>query len=301
MPGFGYGINYELRPVPPGDRGRPAARVSRRLARDRLALADPAPRRVVSHSRVRSDREGRRRRRRCEHAAGRTSSVLRRRAARPADRRLRRPHGERAAAVLRAGVRRVRHRHLQPGRLPPRLRAEARSRSASRRCSTRPSRPARARSCGSCRSTSSSRARCATSCRATSRRAATLRHVLGQGRDPAERHAPRARRRGARAAVRRRARAVASRRRSRSRSAASPTPTTRCCPRRSSAGPSRCSRASCRAICRSSSEINAHFLAEVEVRWPGNIDRAARALDHRGGPSASTCAWRTSRSSARTP
>ena len=77
----------------------------------------------------------------------------------------------------------------------------------------------------------------------------------------------------------------------------SATRTTRCCPRRSRSGRSRCSSASCRGTCRSSTRSTSASCARC--RSATRRRRAAAAhVAHRGGRARSRCAWRTSRSSA---
>ena len=81
---------------------------------------------------------------------------------------------------------------------------------------------------------------------------------------------------------------------------ASATRTTRCCPRRSSAGRWRCSSGCCRATCRSSTRSTSASCARCSTRWPGDAERLRAHVDHRGGAGASRCAWPTWRRSART-
>ena len=62
------------------------------------------------------------------------------------------------------------------------------------------------------------------------------------------------------------------------------TPTTRCCPRRWSAGRWRCSSACCRATCRSSTRSTSASCARCRRSWPGRRRPAGAHVDHRGGP-----------------
>ena len=81
-----------------------------------------------------------------------------------------------------------------------------------------------------------------------------------------------------------------------------PTPTTRCCPRRSRSGRCRCSARCCRATSRSSTRSTGASSTTVRARYPGRRGRWCAALSlidetRRAG----TCAWRTSPASAATP
>ncbi len=280
-------LRHQLRarPVPAGDRGRSAARVPRQLARPGLAVADHAPRRDPARARVRRGREARRRRRPRADALDPPADHARR-AARPADRLLRRAHRELAAALLGARLRRVRHRHLPPGRLPRAPSSRSSSPSASRRCSTRPSRRARARSCGSCRSTSSWRARCATSWRATSPPAATFDSfpdkVAIQLNDthPALAVAELVRllRRRPRAAVREGVRVRPADLRA--------TPITRSCPRRWSAGRKPLLQRVVPRHLQIIELINARLPGRGRGALAGRHREAAQPVDHRGGSPA---------------
>ena len=82
--------------------------------------------------------------------------------------------------------------------------------------------------------------------------------------------------------------------------ARSRTRTTRCCPRRSRSGRCRCSSALLPRHLQIIFEINQRFLREVQHALAGRPRRACAHVDHRGGRPSGTCAWRTSRPSART-
>ena len=104
-----------------------------------------------------------------------------------------------------------------------------------------------------------------------------VRRLRRQGRDPAQRHAPGDRDRRADARARRRAAARLGRGLGDHQSRRSATRTTRCCPRRSSAGRWRCSSGCCRATCRSSTRSTTASCARCRSRYPGDDDAAARA------------------------
>ena len=209
-------------------------------------------------------------------------------------------HGEHPAPVGGA-----RHPGLRPARSSTTATSAARSRRRSTprtspRCSTRTTRPRRARRCASSSSTSSSPARSATSCAGYKRRhrtfdlfpkrvaiqlndthpsiaVAELMRILvdeealdwdvawAHHREDLRLHQPHA-----------------------------------ACRRRSRSGRCRCSSGCCRATCRSSTRSTSASCARWHTRWPGDLDRLARMSHHRGGRSASRCAWRTWRRSGRT-
>ena len=108
-----------------------------------------------------------------------------------------------------------------------------------------------------------------------------LRALPREVRGAAERHASGHRGRRADAPAGRRARRAVGRRPGTSPAAPSATPTTRCCPRRWSAGRSRCSAALLPRHLEIIYEINARFLDEVRLRFLGDDARVARAVADR--------------------
>ncbi len=165
---------------------------------------------------------------------------------------LRQQHRQHPAAVAGAGLGGVRPRRLQRAATTSRRSRRRTSRRTSPRCSTRTTSRSWARSCGSSSSTSSWPARSTTSSAGYLQDARRLRRLRRQGGDPAQRHAPGHRHRRADAHPRRRARPAVGARPGRSAGPPSATPTTPCCPRRSSAGRWTSSGACCRATSRSS-------------------------------------------------
>ena len=163
MPGYGYGINYEYglfrQEIDARRSEGEAGQLARRSGRPGRSSG---PRKPASFPST---------------AGSSTASIDRgqlqpdvaglaapdRRSARRTRRRLRRPDGEPAPALLRTVVARLRHADLQRRRLPEGGGTEDRVGDRSRRSSTRPTPCRPVRSCVSSRSTSWSPARCATS------------------------------------------------------------------------------------------------------------------------------------------
>ncbi len=114
------------------------------------------------------------------------------------------------------------------------------------------------------------------------RRSMPRRALPREVRRPAERHASGDRRRRADAPAHRRERDATGRRPGRSPAGPSPTPTTRCCPRRWSAGRWRCSGRVLPRHLEIIFEINARFLDEVRIRFFGDEERrGAHVADRR--------------------
>ena len=111
-----------------------------------------------------------------------------------------------------------------------------------------------------------------------------LERAARAGGDPAQRHPSGDRGRGADAAAGRRARPRLERGLADHPGAASPTPTTRCCPRRSRAGRWRCWSACCRATCRSSSGSTRELLERARRPATSSPDAVA-LIDHAPRPS----------------
>ncbi len=119
-------------------------------------------------------------------------------------------------------------------------------------------------------------------------------------RDPDERHASVDRRGGAHAPAGRRDGHGLGARLEPSRARPARTPTTRCCPRRSSAGRCRCSAGCCRASSRSSTRSTR--ATSMKCAWRSSAtSRASRGCRSSTRPASATCAWRTWRASAVTP
>ncbi len=218
-------------------------------------------------------------------------------------------HRQHAAPVVGQGDGRVRPALLQRRRLPAGRRGQGARRRTSPRSSTPTTTSSRARSCGSSRSTSSSRATLQDIVRRYKKRAGwsatrgrsifarfadrsaiqlndthpalaipeLMRMLVDDEQldwdDGLGHHAPRP----------------------------SATPTTRSCPRRSSAGPSPCFDRVLPRHLQIIYEINQRFLAAGARAFRGDDDALPRACrsSRRATPS-SACAWRTSRSSAAT-
>ena len=109
---YGYGINYEYGPVPSGNGRRRPEGEAGQLAHLRHSLGDRATRRIVPHSYLRPNRTRRRSSGPLQPDVAGLASA-RRRPARRAHRRPRRPDGESPPALLRPIVARLRHADLQ--------------------------------------------------------------------------------------------------------------------------------------------------------------------------------------------